>query len=196
MRTAPSTSRCWRGRGRGPRPGSRGPRSTGRSRSSNGDLTAWRRRALLSSTTWLSWGSIGTSCWKRSSGTPPRADRPMKRSMKKQAEKKNADLPPLRTTPYGGRWARELVCSKTGMTAPLDKPAFLSPAGAPWLVEYDLDEAKGDGLLRVLAGRPWTLWRYRELLPLLDFDNRVDLGEGGTPLVRFRRLLPETAKVE
>ncbi|HSK80230.1 MAG TPA: threonine synthase [Thermoanaerobaculia bacterium] len=110
--------------------------------------------------------------------------------------KKNADLSPVRTGPYGGCWARELVCSKTGVTAPLDEPAFLSPAGAPWLVEYDLDEDKGDGLQRALPGRPWTLWRYRELLPLSDFENRVDLGEGGTPLVRFRRLLPETAKVE
>ncbi|HKV13392.1 MAG TPA: threonine synthase [Thermoanaerobaculia bacterium] len=116
--------------------------------------------------------------------------------MKKQAKKdKDTDLPPARTAPYGGRWARQLVCSKTGVTAPLDEPAFLSPAGAPWLVEYELSEAQGDGLLRVLEGRPWTLWRYRELLPLSDFDNRVDLGEGGTPLVRFHRFLPE-AKVE
>lgn len=112
-----------------------------------------------------------------------------------QAKEMNADLPPARTAPYGGRWARQLVCSKTGVTAPLDEPAFLSPAGAPWLVEYELSEAQGNGLLRVLEGRPWTLWRYRELLPLADFDHRVDLGEGGTPLVRFRRLLPE-AKVE
>ena len=42
------------------------------------------------------------------------------------------------------RWARRLVCSRTGVTAPLDEPAFLSPAGAPWLVEYDLDPEKGE----------------------------------------------------
>jgi threonine synthase len=89
------------------------------------------------------------------------------------------------------RWARELVCSRKGVTAPLDEPAFLSPAGAPWLVEYDLDPAKGEALRRDLAGRPWSLWRYRELLPLSDFENRVDLGEGATPLVRLRRFGPE-----
>ncbi len=89
------------------------------------------------------------------------------------------------------RWARRLVCSRTGVTAPLDEPAFLSPAGAPWLVEYDLDPAKGERLRRELPGRPWTLWRYRELLPLADFDSRVDLGEGGTPLIRLRRTAPE-----
>jgi threonine synthase len=96
-------------------------------------------------------------------------------------------------TPMAGneeRWARRLVCSRTGVTAPLDEPAFLSPAGAPWLVEYDLDAEKGKELLRALPGRPWTLWRYRELLPLRDFAGRVDLGEGATPLVRFRHLAP------
>lgn len=90
----------------------------------------------------------------------------------------------------GERWAVRLVCSRTGVTAPLDEPAFLSPAGAPWLVEYELDPAKGRRLRNALAGRPWTLWRYRELLPLKNFEDRVDLGEGGTPLVRLRRLAP------
>lgn len=114
--------------------------------------------------------------------------------MKRQGPMKDADSPSR--APYGGRWARQLVCSKTGVTAPLDEPAFLSPAGAPWLVDYELDEAKGEGLRRALPGRPWTLWRYRELLPLSDFENRVDLGEGGTPLVRLHHLLAEKTGVE
>jgi threonine synthase len=91
----------------------------------------------------------------------------------------------------GERWATRLVCSRTGVTAPLDEPAFVSPAGAPWLVEYDLDPEKGERLRRALPGRPWTLWRYRELLPLSNFEDRVDLGEGGTPLIRLRRLIPD-----
>ncbi|MES1241256.1 MAG: threonine synthase [Acidobacteriota bacterium] len=88
-------------------------------------------------------------------------------------------------------WARRLVCSRTGETAPLDEPAFLSPAGAPWMVEYELDPRKGDLLRHSLAERPWTLWRYRELLPLARFEDRVDLGEGGTPLVHLRRMGPQ-----
>jgi threonine synthase len=87
-------------------------------------------------------------------------------------------------------WARRLVCSRTGAILPLDQPAFLSAAGAPLLVEYDLDPERGEQLRRELPGRPWTLWRYRELLPVADFEHRVDLGEGGTPLVRLRRLGP------
>lgn len=97
------------------------------------------------------------------------------------------------------RWVRRLVCSATGADAPLDEPAFLSPAGKPWLVDYRLDAAKGQALRAALPERPWTLWRYRELLPLARFDRRVDLGEGGTPLVQLRRLfgdrLPDGVQV-
>lgn len=83
-------------------------------------------------------------------------------------------------------WATRLVCSRTGAEAPLDAPAFLSPAGAPYLVEYALDEAKGETLLRLLRRRAWSMWRYRELLPVTAAEDRIDLGEGGTPLVRLR----------
>ncbi|HMB54880.1 MAG TPA: threonine synthase, partial [Thermoanaerobaculia bacterium] len=93
------------------------------------------------------------------------------------------------------RWARRLVCSRSGETAPLDEPAFVSPAGAPWWVEYDLDAERGRRLAAALPGRAWTLWRYRELLPLARPDERVDLGEGGTPLVPLSRLAPPGVEV-
>jgi threonine synthase len=92
-------------------------------------------------------------------------------------------------------WATALVCSATGAEAPLDQPAFVSPAGKPWLVRYDLDRDKGRRLRERLADRPWTLWRYREVLPLRDAGARVDLGEGGTPLVRLRTLAPPGVEV-
>jgi threonine synthase len=102
----------------------------------------------------------------------------------------------MRTIERPERWARRLVCSRTGAAAPLDEPAFLSPAGAPWLVEYELDAARGAALRRALPGRPWTLWRYAELLPLSRFDSRVDLGEGATPLVRLGALAPRGSEVD
>ncbi len=89
------------------------------------------------------------------------------------------------------RWATRLRCSLSGETTELDRPAFLSPQGAPWLVEYELGPARGRELLAALPSRPWTLWRYRELLPLANFDDRIDLGAGGTPMVRLRRLAPD-----
>ncbi|HVT57447.1 MAG TPA: threonine synthase [Thermoanaerobaculia bacterium] len=92
-------------------------------------------------------------------------------------------------------WASRLVCSRTGAQAPLDAPAFLSPAGAPWLVEYELDRRRGERLRQALPSRPWSLWRYRELLPVSDFAARVDLGEGATPLVRLRHTAAGPAEI-
>ena len=92
-------------------------------------------------------------------------------------------------------WASGLVCSATGVQAPLDEPAFLSPAGKPWLVDYELDRNRGRAFARALQSRPWTLWRYRELLPVFDFHNRIDLGEGGTPVLRLRRLAPDGVRL-
>jgi threonine synthase len=40
----------------------------------------------------------------------------------------------------------------------------------------------------VLQGRPFNMWRYRELLPLRDEANKVTKGEGGTPLLHATNL--------
>jgi len=39
------------------------------------------------------------------------------------------------------------------------------------------------------------MWRYRELLPVSDFEGRTDLGEGGTPLVPLRRAVALNSRV-
>ena len=82
-------------------------------------------------------------------------------------------------------WAKGLVCPRTGTRGRLTKLHNLSPAGAPWLVEYELTRERGRRLVRSLARRPWTMWRYHELLPVEDPERRIDLGEGGTPLVEL-----------
>lgn len=84
-------------------------------------------------------------------------------------------------------WARRLVCSTTGSESALGELATLSPAGSPWWVDYELNAQRGRQLKADLAARPWSLWRYRELLPMADFDDRIDLGEGATPLFPLRR---------
>jgi threonine synthase len=49
--------------------------------------------------------------------------------------------------------------------------------------EYDY-ELIGKTLPAKLAGRPFDLWRYRELLPVRNPNISLSLGEGGTPLIR------------
>jgi threonine synthase len=58
-----------------------------------------------------------------------------------------------------------------------------------------LDPEKGARLKAALPGRPWSLWRYRELLPVARFTDRIDLGEGGTPLIRLRRTGPDGVEI-
>lgn len=65
-------------------------------------------------------------------------------------------------------------------------PAVCEGCGAPYLVR--LAAAPPTSLKRVLADRPWTMWRYREWLPLDPDEQAVSLGEGGTPLLNAARL--------
>lgn len=55
--------------------------------------------------------------------------------------------------------------------------------GRPIWVRYDLDRVRGAVTPAAIAGRPPTLWRYRELLPLPSDVEPVTLGEGMTPLL-------------
>jgi threonine synthase len=61
--------------------------------------------------------------------------------------------------------------------------------GKPLLVRYDLEGVRATASRDAIATRPPDLWRYRELLPLVDHDrHRVSLGEGMTPLLQCPRL--------
>jgi threonine synthase len=51
--------------------------------------------------------------------------------------------------------------------------------GAPLLVRYPAYRMDRSAM----AARPWTMWRYRELLPIGDDEEPISLGEGATPLV-------------
>jgi threonine synthase len=61
-------------------------------------------------------------------------------------------------------------------------------AGRPIVVRYDLDAVKRAVTPEIIAKRPPTLWRYRELLPLPFDAEPVTLGEGMTPLLKCGRL--------
>jgi len=82
-----------------------------------------------------------------------------------------------------------LECSVPCGAGPLDPRQIhhLCACGAPLLVRYDLATAR-TWSRETLAGRPPTMWRYRELMPLADGETPVTLGEGFTPLARARSL--------
>ena len=63
----------------------------------------------------------------------------------------------------------------------------LCTCGAPLLARYDLDAAKAWSK-DTLPGREPNMWRYRELMPLLDGQEPLTMGEGWTPLIHARRL--------
>jgi threonine synthase len=82
-----------------------------------------------------------------------------------------------------------LECSACGKTFDADTLHNVCPAcGKVLLPRYDLDAAGSDLTRETLAGRPSTLWRYAEVLPVRDPGNVVSLGEGWTPLLPANRL--------
>lgn len=83
--------------------------------------------------------------------------------------------------PYS--YLSHLRCSKTGEIHDADQPQQLSQAGAPLLARYDLEALKQAWRPTDLLGRPASLWRYHELLPVRDPAHVVTLGEGLTPLL-------------
>src|SRR5437870_52397 len=60
--------------------------------------------------------------------------------------------------------------------------------GRPLWVRYDLAKVKAAVTPAVIATRPPSLWRYRELLPLPAAAVPVTLGEGMSPLLACPRL--------
>ena len=75
--------------------------------------------------------------------------------------------------------------------APPRSPAerhHLCDCGAPLLARYDLTGAAQSWTRDSLAAREPSMWRYRELMPLLAGESPISLGEGWTPLMHTRRL--------
>src|SRR5215210_2801663 len=81
-----------------------------------------------------------------------------------------------------------LECSLTGERYKAGQVHRLSRAGKPLLVRYDFDRARQTLTRSALAGRPPTMWKWRELLPLPDGVEPVSLGEAETPIVPLTSL--------
>jgi threonine synthase len=76
------------------------------------------------------------------------------------------------------------ICPKCG----LQKIKGISVIRGITEVEYDYDALATRISKEQFAKRPFSLWRYRELLGFGAEDAVVTIGEGGTPLVKCRRL--------
>jgi len=101
---------------------------------------------------------------------------------------------PHLTEPYGPRTsscATELVCRDCGYRTPLLDRAFKCPACGEGLdVDYDYERARELIAERGLEGRPWNVWRFEELLPIVNrrAQQRVARFAGKTPLIHAERL--------
>lgn len=80
-------------------------------------------------------------------------------------------------------------CIACGHTEPYSSLSGACPrCGGEWLEPvYNLKET-GDLWQKELLYRDCTMWRYWELLPLLDESHIVSLGEGWTPLIHTENL--------
>ncbi|MCL4879956.1 MAG: threonine synthase [Anaerolineae bacterium] len=83
-----------------------------------------------------------------------------------------------------------LYCTNCGYHAPYEKPLPKCPVcGEDYLhAQYDLPALKQKHWAEIIQKRKPGLWRFRELLPLLNAENIVTLGEGGTPLIHMKNL--------
>ena len=70
-----------------------------------------------------------------------------------------------------------LQCSLTGDKFSNDIPRRLSPSSEkPLLARYDLEKAKETMTKESLLSRRNDMWKYEEILPVLDDNNIVSLG--------------------
>jgi threonine synthase len=101
---------------------------------------------------------------------------------------------PHLTEPYGPRTnscATELVCRDCGYRTPLLDTAFKCHACGEGLdVDYDYERAKELIGRRSHDERPWNIWRFEELLPIVSrrAQSEVAAFAGKTPLIHAKRL--------
>ncbi len=76
----------------------------------------------------------------------------------------------------------QFVCQECGKTAPLDTRKSHCTCGGLWNLDYKPQSFS----LQKIDKDEWSMFRYREFMPLLDDTWRsISLGEGMTPIVPF-----------
>ncbi|HJO03932.1 MAG TPA: threonine synthase [Acidobacteriota bacterium] len=84
---------------------------------------------------------------------------------------------------------QDLTCTRCAASHDADVlQRFCTSCSGPLYPRYQLDAARVPWCQQTFGTRPWGLWRYAELLPVRAPEHRLDLGEGGTPLLSAARL--------
>ena len=82
-----------------------------------------------------------------------------------------------------------LECTHCGRVAPANQlQNVCSACGKILYPRYDLEGVKKVLSREDIALRPANMWRYYELMPVINPENVVTLGEGMTPLIEAKRL--------
>ena len=85
-----------------------------------------------------------------------------------------------------------LECSGCGETYSHEElHTFCQACKSPLLPRYDLDLARQHVDRETVSLRESGMWRWHEILPVLNAQNRVFLGEGDTPLLSLPQLEKE-----
>jgi threonine synthase len=83
----------------------------------------------------------------------------------------------------------DLECSSCGRSFnPRQIQTYCPDCQAPLLARYDLETAHQKLDRDEFKRRPAGMWRWHELLPVMDPESFVTLGEGDTPLLRVPRV--------
>ncbi len=84
---------------------------------------------------------------------------------------------------------KHLECSNCKETYPYNVAHNVClKCGKPLFARYALEQLTDRWNPNQLQSRPYTMWRYKELLPICDEANIVSLGETVTPLIRAKNL--------
>jgi threonine synthase len=82
-----------------------------------------------------------------------------------------------------------LECSHCGDNYEVSQlQTFCQECNTPLVARYDLEAAGKKMTKEIVSNRPRGMWRWRELLPVIDLNNIVSLGEGDSPLLIANRL--------
>ena len=88
-----------------------------------------------------------------------------------------------------GSTITHLECTLSAEHFDASFPHRTSPTtGKPLFARYDLEKAAATLTRESLPKRSTNIWRYREVMPVVDESNIITLGEGWTPLMKADRL--------